>query len=130
MWVAAARAMRLMSDDLQERPETLQDWINLANALGLEVVWARLPVNSHACVLADVIVLQPGLTEEEEIAALRHEISHELLHYGNTKWWESQPLGEQMIAKRERQARELSEMLTWELEEIRQAYLDSSGDEE
>lgn len=125
MWVAAARAIRLLNEEREELPDSLGGWFDLAHELGLEVVYADIPVDSCAFRIADVIVLQRGLSEADEIDALRHEVCHELLHPGNQGWWSKRPMGDQIVAKQERQANELSEMLTWELEEIRQAYLES-----
>lgn len=113
MWVAAECLERFR--DEHNLPDDVPGWVQLAEKLGMVVEWRHLPFGIHAFRIKHLVSINFGLTEAEELHALQHEVSHWVMHRGNSLWWANRPMGEMILAKHERQANEFA-MLVAEVE--------------
>lgn len=109
MWVAADCLDRFLEE--HDLPDDVPGWVQLAEKLGMVVEWKHLPFGVPAFRIKHLMVINFGLTEEEELNALRHEVSHWVLHCGNSLWWATRPMGEMILAKKERQADEWASLV-------------------
>lgn len=108
-WVARDRAARFRED----HPDgPIEDWKEFATDLGMHLVWMDLNQERRAVRMGKLIILQTGMGERAEQEAVRHEISHYLLHSCNMSWWKGKPCGHLILSKYERQANELAALLS------------------
>lgn len=91
------------------------DWRSFLSSIGIDYMMLDLPDWLSAVLVDSTVVVRRGMSPEDVMKAVWHEVGHVMLHEGDESWWLNRPQGWLTVRKYDWQASEFAALFPiWE----------------